>query len=118
VTALGHRADEPQRVLVYGWAILHDKNDLWIAATTLLSTDKSAFHPLRDSNHLNVVLLDPKTGLRDRQVPTRRPFNAALGIFPSPLSGALRGSASIASYVVTSIFFVSASRKPGSSPRK
>lgn len=53
-----------------GWAIFHDKNDLWIAAATrvagatLLSTDTSAFQPLRDGNHLSVVLLDPKTGSR------------------------------------------------------
>jgi tRNA(fMet)-specific endonuclease VapC len=51
-----------------GWAIFHDKNDLWIAAATrvagatLLTTDKAAFMPLRDGKHLEVVLLDPMTG--------------------------------------------------------
>jgi predicted nucleic acid-binding protein len=53
-----------------GWAVFHDKNDLWIAASTrvagatLLSTDRSAFEPLRDGNHLSVVLVDAKTGER------------------------------------------------------
>ena len=53
-----------------GWAIFHDKNDLWIAAATrvagatLLTTDKAAFLPLRDERHLDVVLLDPMTGWR------------------------------------------------------
>jgi len=78
-------------VVVYGWAIFLDKNDLWIAATTLLSTDKSAFQPLRDGNHLNVVLLDPKTGSRERQVSSRRPFNPVLGISPSSLPAPLMG---------------------------
>lgn len=51
-----------------GLAIFHDKNDLWIAASarvasaTLLTTDKAAFLPLRDGQHLDVVLLDPMTG--------------------------------------------------------
>jgi predicted nucleic acid-binding protein len=51
-----------------GWAIFHDKNDLWIAAATrvtgatLLTTDSSAFLPLRDGGHLDVILLDPMTG--------------------------------------------------------
>lgn len=51
-----------------GWAIFHDKNDLWIAASarvaaaTLLTTDKAAFLPPRDGRHLDVVLLDPMTG--------------------------------------------------------
>jgi tRNA(fMet)-specific endonuclease VapC len=51
-----------------GWAIFHDKNDLWIAAATkvstatLLTTDVKAFQPLRDGKHLDVVLLDPMTG--------------------------------------------------------
>ena len=53
-----------------GWAIFHDKNDLWIAAATrvaaatLLTTDKTAFLPLRDERHIDVVLLDPMTGWR------------------------------------------------------
>lgn len=53
-----------------GWAIFHDKNDLWIAAATrvtgatLLSTDKSAFLPLRDGKHVDVILLDAMTGWR------------------------------------------------------
>lgn len=52
-----------------GWPIFHDKNDLWIAAAThvsgatLLTTDSAGFKPLRDSNHLGVILLDPRTGL-------------------------------------------------------
>jgi len=53
-----------------GWAIFHDKNDLWIAAATrvsgatLLTTDKSAFQPLRDAGELSAVILDPLTGLQ------------------------------------------------------
>lgn len=52
-----------------GWGIFHGKNDLWIAAAarvsgaTLLTIDKD-FQPLRDGNHLDVVLLDAKTGWR------------------------------------------------------
>jgi predicted nucleic acid-binding protein len=52
-----------------GSAIQHDHNDMWIAATahiaglTLLSTDVSAFLPLRGTEWLNVEVLDPKTGL-------------------------------------------------------
>ncbi len=51
-----------------GWPIFHDKNDLWIAAATqvtgacLLTMDQSAFLPLREGKHLDVVLLDSKTG--------------------------------------------------------
>ena len=53
-----------------GWPIFHGKNDLWIAAATrvtgatLLSPDKAAFLPLRDGGHLDVVVLDPMTGLK------------------------------------------------------
>lgn len=52
----------------HGWAIFHDKNDLWIAAATqvsgatLLTTDGAAFLPLRDGKHLDVIVLDAKTG--------------------------------------------------------
>jgi predicted nucleic acid-binding protein len=52
-----------------GWAIFNDKNDLWIAAATrvtgatLLSTDKTAFLPLRGGKHLDVIVLDAMTGL-------------------------------------------------------
>src|SRR5262249_3807585 len=52
-----------------GWAIFSDKNDLWIAAATritgatLLSTDKTAFLPLRNGKHLDVIVLDAMTGL-------------------------------------------------------
>lgn len=52
-----------------GWGIFHGKNDLWVAAAarvsgaTLLTIDKD-FQPLRDGNHLDVVLLDAKTGWR------------------------------------------------------
>ncbi len=51
-----------------GWAIFHDKNDLWIAAATwvsgatLLTTDAKGFLPLRDGNHLGVIVLHPETG--------------------------------------------------------
>ena len=51
-----------------GWAIFHDKNDLWIAAATrvsgatLLTTDVAGFLPLRDSRELNVIVFDPTTG--------------------------------------------------------
>lgn len=51
-----------------GFAIFHDKNDLWIAAAakvsgaTVLTTDAKGFKPLRDGKHLDVVVLDPKTG--------------------------------------------------------
>ena len=54
----------------HGWAIFHDKNDLWIAAATevsgatLLTTDSAAFIPLRDGKHLDVIVLDAKTGWR------------------------------------------------------
>lgn len=53
-----------------GWPIFHDKNDLWIAAAahvaaaTLLTTDSAGFKPLRDGQHLDVVLLDPHTGVQ------------------------------------------------------
>jgi len=49
-------------------AIFNDKNDLWIAAAarvsgaTLLTTDQTAFRPLLDGKHLDVILLDAKTG--------------------------------------------------------
>lgn len=52
----------------HGLAIFHDKNDLWIAAAakvsgaTVLTTDAKGFKPLRDGKHLDVVVLDPKTG--------------------------------------------------------
>lgn len=52
-----------------GWGIFHGKNDLWVAAAArvsgaaLLTIDKD-FQPLRDGNHLDVVLLDAKTGWR------------------------------------------------------
>lgn len=51
-----------------GWPIFHDKNDLWIAAATrvsgarLLTTDIKGFQPLRDGNHLDVILLNAHTG--------------------------------------------------------
>lgn len=51
-----------------GFAIFHDKNDLWIAAAakvsgaTVLTTDAKGFKPLRDGKHLDAVVLDPKTG--------------------------------------------------------
>ncbi|MBN8456923.1 MAG: type II toxin-antitoxin system VapC family toxin [Verrucomicrobia bacterium] len=51
-----------------GFAIFHDKNDLWIAAAakvsgaTVLTTDAKGFKPLRDGQHLDVVVLDPQTG--------------------------------------------------------
>ncbi len=53
---------------VKGWPIFNDKNDLWIAAavrvtgTTLMTMDRKAFVPLRDSGELAVTLLDPRTG--------------------------------------------------------
>jgi predicted nucleic acid-binding protein len=53
-----------------GLGIQEAHNDLWIAATagvaglTLLSTDASAYQPLTGTDWLDVVLLDPKTGLR------------------------------------------------------
>jgi len=51
-----------------GWAIFHDKNDLWIAAAakvtgaTVLTTDAKGFKPLRDGKHLDAIVLDPNTG--------------------------------------------------------
>ncbi len=51
-----------------GLAIFHDKNDLWIAAVakvsgaTVITTAAKGFKPLRDGKHLDVVVLDPKTG--------------------------------------------------------
>ena len=52
-----------------GMAIQHDHNDVWIAATAhvaglkLLSTDNTAFLPLRGTPWVEVVVLDPKTGI-------------------------------------------------------
>ena len=52
-----------------GMAIKHDHNDVWIAAVAhvtglkLLSTDCDAFLPLRGTPWLDVVVLDPKTGV-------------------------------------------------------
>ena len=52
-----------------GIAIQHDHNDVWIAATShvtglkLLSTDGKAFLPLRGTPWVDVVVLDPKTGI-------------------------------------------------------
>ena len=52
-----------------GLAIQHDHNDVWIASVArvtglkLLSTDGSAFLPLRGTTWLNVVVLDPKSGI-------------------------------------------------------
>jgi predicted nucleic acid-binding protein len=51
-----------------GFAIFHDKNDLWIAAAAkvtgskVLTTDAKGFKPSRDGGHLDAVVLDPKTG--------------------------------------------------------
>jgi predicted nucleic acid-binding protein len=52
-----------------GLAIQADHNDVWIAAVAcvtglkLLSTDGTAFLPLRNTPWLDVVVLDPRTGL-------------------------------------------------------
>lgn len=52
-----------------GMAIQYDHNDVWIAAVAyvsglkLLSTDCDAFLPLRGTPWLDVVVLDPKTGI-------------------------------------------------------
>lgn len=52
-----------------GIAIQHDHNDVWIAAAAhiaglkLLSMDGSAFLPLRRTAWVDVVVLDPKTGI-------------------------------------------------------
>lgn len=52
-----------------GLPIQHDHNDVWIAAVAqvaglrLLSTDGAAFLPLRGTSWLDVVVLDPKTGI-------------------------------------------------------
>ena len=52
-----------------GMAIQHDHNDVWIAAAAhvtslkLLSMDGSAFLPLRGTTWVDVVVLDPKTGI-------------------------------------------------------
>ncbi|MBX3025802.1 PIN domain-containing protein [bacterium] len=51
-----------------GLSILNAKNDLWIAAatrasdSTLLTTDRKEFLPLRDGNHVACVVLDATTG--------------------------------------------------------
>lgn len=53
----------------HGMAIQHDHNDVWIAATAhlaglrLLSSDRSGFLPLRGTTWVDVVVLDPKTGI-------------------------------------------------------
>ena len=52
-----------------GMAIQHDHNDVWIAAAAhvtglqLLSMDGNGFLPLRGTAWLDVVVLDPKTGI-------------------------------------------------------
>jgi predicted nucleic acid-binding protein len=52
-----------------GIAIQHDHNDVWIAAVAhitglkLLSMDGNAFLPLRGTAWVDVVVLDPKTGI-------------------------------------------------------
>jgi predicted nucleic acid-binding protein len=52
-----------------GWAMQQDHNDVWIAATshvagtTLLSTDGAAFRVCRGTSWLDVILLDPRTGM-------------------------------------------------------
>lgn len=52
-----------------GMAIQHDHNDVWIAATAhvaglkLLSADNAAFLPLRGTSWVDVIVLDPKTGI-------------------------------------------------------
>lgn len=51
-----------------GLPIQQDHNDMWIAAAshtsglTLLTTDQAAFLPLRGTNWVDVVVLDPRTG--------------------------------------------------------
>lgn len=51
-----------------GLAIREDHNDVWIAATAnvaglrLISSDASAFLPLRGTSWLEVDVIDPKTG--------------------------------------------------------
>jgi len=55
-----------------GLAIQQDHNDIWIAARAhvaglqLLSTDGSAFLPLRGSAWLDVIVLDPRSGKNAR----------------------------------------------------
>ena len=52
-----------------GMAIQNDHNDIWIAASAhvtglkLLSTDRNAFLPLRGTPWVDVVVLDPMTGI-------------------------------------------------------
>jgi predicted nucleic acid-binding protein len=52
-----------------GLAIRQDHNDIWIAATAhvagfrLLSADGAAFFPLRGTAWVDVIVLDPKTGI-------------------------------------------------------
>jgi len=52
-----------------GLPIRQDHNDVWIAATAhvaglkLLSTDKASFLPLRGTPWLDVIVLDPNTGI-------------------------------------------------------
>jgi predicted nucleic acid-binding protein len=52
-----------------GLAIQQDHNDIWIAAAShvtglrLLSTDQKAFLPLRGTGWVDVIVLDPATGL-------------------------------------------------------
>ena len=53
-----------------GLPIFHDHNDVWIAATakiaglTVLTTDKKGFAPLKGSSWVDVIVLDPRTGVR------------------------------------------------------
>jgi predicted nucleic acid-binding protein len=52
-----------------GMAIPNDHNDVWIAAVAhvtglqLISMDGSAFLPLRGTTWVDVVVLDPQTGI-------------------------------------------------------
>jgi predicted nucleic acid-binding protein len=68
-TAIHHRwAELYSHARANGLAIQHDHNDVWIAATAqvagfcLLSTDGTAFRPLRGTPWVDVRVLDPKTG--------------------------------------------------------
>jgi len=53
----------------HGLPIQQDHNDVWIAATArvaglqLLSTDGTAFLPLRGTDWVDVIVLDPKSGI-------------------------------------------------------
>jgi predicted nucleic acid-binding protein len=75
VIPIGHDRNHRRWAELYSRAraqalpIQQDHNDVWIAATAhvaglrLLSTDAAAFLPLRGTDWVDVIVLDPRTGV-------------------------------------------------------